>query len=62
MLNSWILVISKAPSYLYLLLQETKPYGTTVAELATALFLILSSSIYKIPFLGHPFLPYSLGS
>lgn len=55
-LNSWILMISKTPSYLYLLPQETKPCGMTVAEFATALLLILSSQHLQNP-LPWPSLP-----
>lgn len=44
-LNSWIQMISKPPSYLHVLPQDTKPYGITVAELATVLLLILSQHL-----------------
>jgi len=35
-LNSWILMISKPPSHLHVVPQDTKPYGMTVAELANS--------------------------
>lgn len=41
-LSSWIVVISKPPSCLHILPQDTKPWGMTVPEIATALLLILS--------------------
>lgn len=59
-LSSWILMISKPPPYLHVLPQDTKPYGTTVAELATALFLILSQHLQN-PFPWLPLRPLQLG-
>lgn len=65
--SSWVRMVSKPPSYLHTLPQETKQCGMAAAELAMALMLILSQHLQPpltpplLP-LGHPFLPYSPGS